>query len=151
MSVIDNWVDGKSKAIPTEYNGQRYKSKFEAKVAQFLRERCCNGEIDYEPKNFMLEGGVSYCPDFYIPSWRIWIEAKGNIDVSSALKIDLFSDHVRATGEEYLVLTPDWCYLYATPNDEIFCWLRNSNSYFIRCNWLRCIGVKDKALDIYEQ
>jgi hypothetical protein len=123
MSVIDNWVDGNTKSIPTEYNGQMYKSRLEAKVAKFLDENATEFkdgqlvkvEIQYEPKNFLLENGLDYCPDFYLPQLNLWIEVKGSMPEGSRSEqqINGFCKQIdKMPGAKYLVITPKHAWLY---------------------------------------
>jgi len=61
-------------AIPTEYNGIRFRSRLEARWAVFYDSL----QIDYiyEEEGFALKN-VWYLPDFYLPAQDCYIEVKG--------------------------------------------------------------------------
>lgn len=61
-------------AIKTDWNGTTYRSRLEAEVAQFFS---FFGPVDYEPKSFLLEGGIHYMPDFWVEEMNAWVEARG--------------------------------------------------------------------------
>lgn len=63
------------KAIETEYNGYRFRSRLEARWAVFFD--ACGIEYVYEPEGFELGNGLRYLPDFYLPNDDVWIEIKG--------------------------------------------------------------------------
>jgi len=54
----------------------------------------------YEPKRFQLGGGLSYLPDYIIPSLNLYIELKGQMDTKSKIRHELF----RRQGYKLLVL-----------------------------------------------
>jgi len=62
------------KAIPTKYNGIHFKSKMEAKWAEWLDEK--NIIWSYEPEGYNING-TWYLPDFYLPEIDTIIEVKG--------------------------------------------------------------------------
>lgn len=62
-------------AIPTEYEGVKFKSRLEAQCA-FLFDQL-DWEWEYEPRSFMLPNGIAYTPDFYIPSCGAFWECRG--------------------------------------------------------------------------
>lgn len=53
------------KAIETYYNGYRFRSRLEARVAKLLDE--LGIRYEYEPEGFVLSDGTRYLPDFYLP------------------------------------------------------------------------------------
>lgn len=69
------------RAIQTEYDGKRFRSRLEARWAVFFNNLGINYE--YEPEGFELESGHRYLPDFLLkddngnPS--CWIEIKGKL------------------------------------------------------------------------
>ena len=63
------------KAIPTNYNGIKFRSKLEASWAQWLDEEKI--KWSYETEGFDLDKGVWYLPDFYLPEINTIIEVKG--------------------------------------------------------------------------
>lgn len=86
------------KAIRTTYKGVEFKSRFESEIAMLLDKMGLGWQ--YEPKSFLLPSG-HYMPDFYIPSLRLWIEARGYD--GKDWQIDQFKEHVKVFQEEYLV------------------------------------------------
>lgn len=60
--------------LPTRYNGQRFRSKTEARWAIFFD--ILNVPYAYEPEPYHL-GDHFYLPDFYLLEQRCWIEIKG--------------------------------------------------------------------------
>ena len=64
------------KAIETEYNGYKFRSRLEARWAVFFDYLGISYE--YEPEGFQMDDTTCYLPDFYIPEWDAYIEVKGN-------------------------------------------------------------------------
>ena len=70
------------KAIDTEYNGHRFRSRLEARWAVFFDS--LGVKYQYELEGFDLDG-VYYLPDFWLPhitpelaaqGWGLWVEIK---------------------------------------------------------------------------
>lgn len=61
------------KAIPTEFNGIKYKSRLEARWAVFFDVLGVQALYEYE--GYRLSSGW-YLPDFYAPSMNAWFEVK---------------------------------------------------------------------------
>lgn len=80
-------------AIPTEYNGTQYRSRFEANTAALLD--AAKLEFEYEPKSFLLKGGVHYQPDFYVPIQRLWIEVRGYNSEKGWAQVTAFVDAIK--------------------------------------------------------
>ena len=62
------------KAIETEYNGYRFRSRLEARWAVFFD--AAGIEYQYEPEGFELRDGTKYLPDFYLPWFKCYVEIK---------------------------------------------------------------------------
>ena len=62
------------KAIETEYDGHRFRSRIEARWAVFFN--AIGLKYEYEIEGFQM-GELRYLPDFYIPSLDRWFEIKG--------------------------------------------------------------------------
>lgn len=62
------------KPIETVYNGYRFRSRLEARVAVLFDK--INMKYEYEPEGFELEDGTKYLPDFYLPDERLYVEVK---------------------------------------------------------------------------
>ena len=62
------------RAIETEYNGYRFRSRLEARWAVFFEE--AEIPFEYEPEGFILKDGTHYLPDFYLPWFKCFVEIK---------------------------------------------------------------------------
>ncbi len=62
------------KAIETEYNGYKFRSRLEARWAVFFDY--CGIPYEYEPEGFEVDG-KKYLPDFFLPEVDRWVEIKG--------------------------------------------------------------------------
>lgn len=92
------------KAIETEYNGYKFRSRLEARwavVFDWLKVK-----YQYEPQGFELGDGIRYLPDFYLPEHKLYVEVKAdaNAAIASGDKLKRFADMVRANGEYFAVL-----------------------------------------------
>lgn len=103
------------KAIETEYNGYRFRSRLEARWAVFFD--ALGIKYEYEPEGFELSCG-RYLPDFYLSEFAVYVEIKpldrSHIDEWRA-KPDTFR---RETGKAILLCYGDpsedvWKKLYA--------------------------------------
>lgn len=64
------------KAIPTKYNGYKFESRLEARWAVFFDVSGLAYYYEYE--GYVLNNGVWYLPDFYLPQLKCHIEIKPN-------------------------------------------------------------------------
>lgn len=62
------------KAIETRYKGYRFRSRLEARWAVFFD--ALGVAWEYEKEGFDLGEDGWYLPDFWVPSWRLWVEIK---------------------------------------------------------------------------
>lgn len=62
------------KPIETVYNGYRFRSRLEARWAVFFDE--AGIKYEYEPEGFVLDNGILYLPDFYLPWFHAYVEIK---------------------------------------------------------------------------
>lgn len=62
------------KAIQTHYDGYRFRSRLEARWALFFNE--IGWHYEYEKEGFVLDGGIPYLPDFFLPQLNTWVEVK---------------------------------------------------------------------------
>lgn len=100
-------------AIKTEYRGTQFKSRLEANAAFFVNS--LGHDWKYEPQSFLLENGVHYIPDLFVPRLGLWVEARGYESEHGNLQIAGFSEMVgrgiktrSATGwADYLVIGPN--------------------------------------------
>lgn len=75
-------------AIPTTYHGITFKSRFESNVA-FLLD-LLGYTWSYEPQSFLLDNGLHYWPDFWLPGPRFWIESRGYIGEKGEAQVQGF-------------------------------------------------------------
>lgn len=67
------------KAIETEYNGYRFRSRLEARWAVFFD--AAGIKYEYEPEGFEIEfddSRIRYLPDFFLPDFGVYCEVKPN-------------------------------------------------------------------------
>jgi hypothetical protein len=67
-----------AKAIETIYRGYRFRSRLEARYAVFFD--ALDLPFEYEKEGFTLEDGTKYLPDFWLPTLKLWVEIKGELD-----------------------------------------------------------------------
>ncbi|MDM7986232.1 MAG: hypothetical protein QUS13_02740 [Smithella sp.] len=65
------------KAIETIYRGYRFRSRLEARWAVFFDALVV--PFEYETEGFVLDDGTKYLPDFWLPTLKMWFEAKGEL------------------------------------------------------------------------
>lgn len=63
------------KAIPTLYDGTKFRSKLEAQWAKLLDHYGIPWA--YESEGYEFEDGTRYLPDFWLPDSKQWMEVKG--------------------------------------------------------------------------
>lgn len=80
-------------AIPTEYRGVRLRSRFEAQAAYMFD--AFGWTWKYEPRSYMLPGGVTYTPDFYLPEQRAVVECRGYDSERGDAQIEAFGTVVQ--------------------------------------------------------
>lgn len=86
------------KAIETEYNGYRFRSRLEARWAVFFDT--LGIKYEYEPEGFDLDG-VYYLPDFWLPDIKTWVEVKGVMRKEDSEKINKFIDKILEENGNY--------------------------------------------------
>lgn len=62
------------KAIETQWNGFRFRSRLEARWAIFFDT--LGIRFEYEPEGFELDNVGRYLPDFWLPDLNVWVEIK---------------------------------------------------------------------------
>ena len=86
------------KAIQTEYNGIKFRSRLEARWAVFFD--AVGVRWEYEPEGFELSNGIRYLPDFLLhgvegrgsnENGDLYIEVKGELKDEDKVKIEKFS------------------------------------------------------------
>jgi hypothetical protein len=66
-------------AIDTFYNEHFFRSRLEARWAVYFDN--LGEKWEYEPEGFILENGVKYLPDFFIPKMDCYVEVKPSINL----------------------------------------------------------------------
>jgi hypothetical protein len=66
-------------AIDTFYNDHFFRSRLEARWAVYFDS--LGEKWEYEPEGFILENGVKYLPDFFIPKMDCYVEVKPSINL----------------------------------------------------------------------
>ena len=114
------WADDEFKrktsaAIREAWLGEPFPGQFRGSSGYHngVRMRCLNSEgvfakaLDeggiewvYEPRRFKLSW-TTYCPDFYLPEFNIWVEVKGYMTDQALAKIETFR---RETGKCLVVV-----------------------------------------------
>ena len=117
------------KAIETEYNGYKFRSRLEARWAVFFDTMGI--KYEYEPEGYESEDGTRYLPDFYFSELGFYAEVKGNSShlLKDVEKIEAF---VRENKESVIFLadipfSEESKGLYFFP--EIFCMRRLGVTY----------------------
>lgn len=90
------------KAIETEYNGYRFRSRLEARWAVFFDT--AKIKYEYEPEGYELADNERYLPDFYLPDEDIFVEVKAPrenafFEIKKAIKF------VRSADKPLLILS----------------------------------------------
>lgn len=100
-------------SIPTQYKEIQFRSRFEADFARVLDKHCVDWQ--YEPQSFLLETGVHFWPDFYLPLLQMWVELRGYVSEKGEAQIAQFARElqpghrfmvVRVTGEREIFRGP---------------------------------------------
>lgn len=102
-------------AIPTTFDGVKYKSQTEAKWAVFFNR--LGVEFTYEPRPFNITQTNKYTPDFYVKDFKAVIEVKPddrNIVLKEAHKIAMLRLNLKAHNVWLIMGPPD-----ATKNNII--------------------------------
>jgi len=80
------------KAIETEYNGYRFRSRLEARWAVFFD--VLGIKYEYESEGYELGDLGRYLPDFWLPDAKWHVEIKpDNVDVSELKRTRYFGDN----------------------------------------------------------
>lgn len=102
-------MDGNIKAIETEYDGHKFRSRLEARWAVFFN--AIGLEYEYEIEGFEM-GEIKYLPDFYIPSLNRWFEIKGkSLTETEIIKCERFCRRLDNENIKFSVLvgSPNLC------------------------------------------
>ena len=125
-------------AIPTEYQGIRFRSKLEAKYAKAFD--LLGIPWVYEEINFEFDDGTRYAPDFYFPDSKQFFEVKGLMtpeDKHKIVQLARAGNTVIVGGPNgkllYLNGTPDGLFNPDTLSDDAYQWI--GNRFSTREDW----------------
>lgn len=135
------------KPIETEYKGYRFRSRLEARWAVLFDEAKIPWQ--YEVEGYELSNGVKYLPDFYLPTFQLYIEIKPLVQNSEpdwkeqVEKWETKCGQFRTdSGKAIMILYGDpmteiWGRLFAWTTDDLVCSEKgiieeyNGNSRFV--------------------
>lgn len=86
-------------AIPTQYRGVQFRSRFEANAAYLFDVLGLDWE--YEPASFLLDDGTHYRPDFWLGEPNMWVECRGYKSEVGERQIRGFGQMIRAGRVEF--------------------------------------------------
>lgn len=123
----------KIKAIETEYNGLKFRSRLEARWAVFLD--AVGIKYLYEPEGFEFEDGTRYLPDFYLPDSHQFLEVKGVQTERDWHKVDCLIDEgqdvvVGFSDMSFRAWNWDWGPL---EGPKVLRYSNEDESYLVRC------------------
>lgn len=114
------------KAIETEYNGYRFRSRLEARWALFFDK--AGIQYEYELEGFELSEGVRYLPDFYLPEYLIYVEVKPEhaiafaFDKDAVLKNEKDENKIRKFASEALTAGQSLFVTNGDPYNTLYHW-----------------------------
>lgn len=123
-------------AIETNYKGYRFRSRLEARWAVFFDSLYV--PYEYEQQGFELKSGVRYLPDFWLPTWKMWVEIKPvPPDGKELHKLNSFADECSDDLRRslYLIVGNPW------PREHIVEDLRHGITYGLFMECRKCNGV----------
>lgn len=114
------------KAIETEYNGYKFRSRLEARWAYFFD--MLDIQYQYEPEGIILSDGTRYLPDFYLPWFKCFLEIK-SMDVYEDKEKRLLAEKKISDG----MVNDNWpgIIVYGDPGNyvcKVFCYEYNDSS-----------------------
>ena len=90
------------KAIETQYKGYKFRSRLEARWAVCFD--ALELEWEYEKEGFVLDG-TPYLPDFWIETWKSWVEIKPMVRDEQSKGHDRCIDLSKMTSSRCLLLS----------------------------------------------
>ena len=85
----------KKMSVVTYFDGKKFRSKTEAKVAYIFKK--LGIQYEYEEEYFEFSDGTKYLPDFYLPKYDQWVEVKGYMTDTDKAKIKMLEDEITAS------------------------------------------------------
>lgn len=95
------------KAIQTQYNGYRFRSRLEARWAVFFD--ALEIEYQYEPEGFDLGALGWYLPDFWFPNSEYWLEIKGGCPTENEIN-KVKQLQIQSEKKSFLIFGDPWAY-----------------------------------------
>ena len=120
-------------AIPTEYGGVRFKSRLEARFAEWLTEEQ-KVTWEYEPKGFESHYPNGYLPDFFVPEICTYVEIKPRAKFS---ELNMFCKHIMNSSHHWICVDSLDRERWTIISQNIACgvvWLPNDNYFIISTN-----------------
>jgi hypothetical protein len=136
------------KAIETEFDGYRFRSRSEARWATFFKKLSI--PYEYETEGFDLNG-TWYLPDFKLPVQNYWIEIKGAVPteeerkkarllaIASGNKVFIFHGALWVPGN-------DDTYMYQPYPGENIEWVEKKGAYCYDTSYLNIIGEDSESI-----
>lgn len=124
--------------IPTEYNGIKFRSKLEAKWAEYLDSK--GVEWLYEEEGYDLNG-VWYLPDFFLPKQFAFLEVKGLLDDRSKDKCQRLADAITTYHLKVYLGTPEMEMILVESSEEQ---LRSRYEHRVHCLGLRIESLEEE-------
>lgn len=85
------------KAIPTSFNGVKYKSRLEARFAETL----CDAGVQFVYEKPFPCSRQGYIPDFYLSLWDLYVEIKPNALID---ELDIFRLDIRGSPSPWVCM-----------------------------------------------
>lgn len=143
------------KPIETEYKGDLFRSRLEARWAVFFD--CVNLKYQYEPDGYQI-GDIRYLPDFYLPDLDSFVEIKPyEPPIDELRKVQAFADYksiILIVGQPYATFdrygagdSLEYVARYYVPlpgpDKEHALW--GSPSVFIQCRDCERVGLESRG------
>lgn len=103
-------------AKPTLYNGIRFRSKSEARFAEFLASISIRSA--YEAYEYLIDDTVEYWPDFWLPDLRVFVEVKGDV-LDKSVEKTIGLARVLASSDIYVLLVDSDFTTWVVKPDEM--------------------------------
>lgn len=129
-------------SIPTEYNGQLFRSKLEASWA--IAFDTLGVRWEYEPRGHYF-GRQFYLPDFWLPASRQYLEVKGDFKPDDCKKIMALLAHATArphTDDE----CPDIAIIAGEPDGVFRGWERGAYPV----TWFEFLTKRARAIELFQ-
>jgi hypothetical protein len=128
-------------ALETKYKDILFRSKLEARWAIYYDSLLIPWQ--YEPETYKLSGGILYCPDFWLPEQKCYIEIKGEeggFPTDNAIKkAEKLAEESKNKVYIFYGDIPDPARLYKNNSEESSLVFVDGNGYDFMHWWCKCI------------